>query len=82
MIRTSTRDRLVAADAREGLLLDYLQELDLEPHRQLADLVEKQGALVGVLEATRLLLHRPGERSALVAEELALEQVLGQARRS
>ena len=32
----------------------------------------------GVLEAARLLAHGAGERALLVAEQLALEQVLGQ----
>jgi hypothetical protein len=33
---------------------------------------------VGLLEATDALALRPGEGAPLVAEELALEQVLGQ----
>ena len=48
--------------------------------RHLADLVEEHGAAVGGLEQAPLLLTRVGERAALVAEQLALEQLLGQRR--
>src|SRR5262249_1975497 len=42
----------------------------------LADLVEEERAAVRELEAPRLARHRAGERAALVAEELALDQLL------
>ena len=48
--------------------------------RHLADLVEEDGAAVGGLEQAALLLPRVGERAPLVAEQLALEQLLGQRR--
>jgi glutamyl-tRNA reductase len=50
--------------------------------RHLADLVEEQRAAVGGLEEADLLAIGAGERAALVAEQLALEQGLGQAPRS
>src|SRR3954462_13451393 len=43
----------------------------------LADLVEEDGSLVGELELPRLLAGRAGERAALVAEELAFEELAG-----
>src|SRR3954469_15067812 len=46
----------------------------------LADLVEEDGSLVGELELSRLLAGRAGERAALVAEELALEELAGKGR--
>ena len=73
--RTSTRMSADAADAPEGLLLEEPQQLGLQRRRHLADLVEKHRAAVGLLEQAALLLPRVGERAALVAEQLALEQV-------
>ena len=45
--------------------------------RHVADLVEEQRPAVGQLERAPLALTRAGEGAALVAEELALEQVSG-----
>ena len=45
---------------------------------QLADLVEEERPAVGELEPAQLALVRAGERALLVAEELALEQRLGE----
>ena len=73
-------DRLVAADALEPAVLEHAQQLGLHPHRHVADLVEKQRPLAGQLEPPLLLAVGPGERPALVAEQLGLEQVLGQGR--
>jgi hypothetical protein len=71
-------ERSVPAHARERLLLDRLQQLDLERERHLADLVQEQRAAVRVLEPAGLLAHGAGECALLVAEELGLEQRLGQ----
>src|SRR5215475_5961384 len=46
----------------------------------LADLVEEDRALVGVLELSELALLRAGEGALLEAEELALEQLRWQGR--
>ena len=54
------------------------EELGLDRQGELADLVEEEGAAVGELEAAAPLLLGPGEGSALVAEELALDDGLGQ----
>ncbi len=71
-------DRLLAADALELLLLQRAQQLHLHRRRHVADLVEEQRPAVGELEPPELLLDRTGERALLVAEQLALEQRLGQ----
>jgi hypothetical protein len=47
---------------------------------QVADLVEEQGAAVGVLDLADGLLAGAGEGALLVAEELALEQRVGNGR--
>ncbi len=46
---------------------------------QLADLVEKDRAAGGSVEPAGLLAVGAGERAALVAEQLALDQALGKA---
>src|SRR6185436_5637236 len=56
------------------------QQLRLHRHRHLADLVEEDRAAVRELEAPGLLAGRSREGSLLVAEELALDQRLGQRR--
>jgi len=56
--------------------LRYAQQLGLQRQRELADLVEKDRAGVGLDEQARLVDARVGERAALVAEQLALDQPL------
>ena len=58
-------------------VLDDPQQLDLEQQRQLADLVEEQGAVVGRHEQPGVGLQRAGEGAPDVAEELALDEGLG-----
>ena len=69
-----------AAEAHELALLEHAQQLGLDRRRHLADLVEEQHAAVGLLDASRLGGDRAGERAALVAEQLRLEQLVGQRR--
>ena len=57
--------------------LDHPQQLGLEGHGQLGDLVEEERAAVGGDEEARVRLHGAGEGAADVAEELALEQGIG-----
>ena len=71
-------DLVGPADPPDLPLLEGAKELDLGPGRHLADLVEEQGAALGQLEHAFLVRDGPGERAADVAEELALEEVLGQ----
>ena len=61
----------------EGALLEDAQELALRGRRELADLVEKDRAGIAELELAQPAARGAGERSALVAEELALEKRLG-----
>ena len=69
-------DRLVAADALERLLLQQPQHLGLQGQRHVADLVEEQGAAVALLELADAAAVGAGEGALLVAEQLALQQVL------
>src|SRR4030095_3620207 len=64
----------------EDPLLEDAEELRLAVERHLADLVEEQGAPVGQLHQALLRRLGVGERALLVAEQLALEQGLGDGR--
>ena len=71
---------LVAAHALEGALLEEAEQLDLGGQRDLAHLVEEDGAAGGQLEAPLAAGDGAGERALLVAEELALQQGLAERR--
>ena len=60
--------------ALDHALLQEAQQLDLQRQRDVADLVEEQGAALGQLDLADIGLDRAGERAALVAEQLGLEQ--------
>src|SRR5262245_16759860 len=74
------RDRARPAHAVEARLLERAQELRLGRERHLADLVEEERAAVRELEAAGLARRRARERALLVAEQLALEERLGNRR--
>src|SRR5256886_13194337 len=67
-----------AAEALELALLEHAQDLGLGHGREAGDLVEEERAPVGQLEAALLPPRRAGERALLVAEQLRLEQRLGE----
>ena len=67
-----------AAEPLELAFLQDAQELRLRREAHLADLVEEQHAAGRQLDLARLGLLRAGERAALVAEQLRLEQLLRQ----
>src|SRR5262249_54175582 len=69
---------LRAADGSHLLLLQDAEQLHLHRRRHVADLVEEERAAVGLDEEARLVAERSSERTAHVAEELALEQRLGE----
>ncbi len=67
-------DDFIAAQPLETLLLEHAQQLRLGSGRKVADLVQEQGALMGLLELADPAPVRVGEGAALVAEQLALQQ--------
>ena len=73
-------DRLGAADALERMPFEHAEELGLNRGAHLADFVEHERALVGLLELADLALGGAGEGALLVAEQLALQQRLGERR--
>ena len=76
--RTSTSMVCDAADALEPAFLEDAEQLGLHGQRNLADLVEEDGAAVGQLEPALALADGAGEGPFLVAEELAFQQRFGQ----
>jgi hypothetical protein len=73
-------DGVIAAHALELAFLQHAQQLGLKGRRDLPDLIQKQRAAVGHLEAPLAQSDRAGKRSALVAEELRLQHRLRQRR--
>jgi hypothetical protein len=57
--------------------LEHAEQFRLHGERHLADLVEEDRAAARRFEEAAVILGRAGERAAAVAEELALEQGLG-----
>ncbi len=51
-------DRVVRADARDLVVFQHAQQLDLRGHRHVADFVQKQRAAVGVLELADAIASR------------------------
>jgi hypothetical protein len=68
----------LAAQPRELAVLEHLQELGLQTRMHLADLVQEDGALIGILELAELPLLGSRERALFEAEELALQELRGQ----
>jgi hypothetical protein len=66
-----------AADPVDHALLERAQELGLEAHIHLGDLVEQQRAAVGLLELADAPGDRAGEGALLVAEQLGFEERVG-----
>ena len=69
---------LVAADPRKGPFLKEPQELDLGLERKVADLVQKEGAAVGLFGPADAPGHGPREGPPFVAEKFAFDQIFGQ----
>src|SRR5271155_4284582 len=70
--------RLRRAYPQHLAVLEHAQQLSLEVRARLADLVEKQRAARGALEASEALANCAGEGSFLMAEQLALDPAVGQ----
>src|SRR5579863_3476301 len=68
------RERLIAADSLEALLLDDAQQLRLRLQVHVADLIEEEGAAFRRFEFSLAPRDSAGERSLLMTEELALDQ--------
>ena len=71
----------MAAHTVEMPVGQHTQQSRLQIERHVADFIEEQRAALGLLEATTALRLRAGERTALVAEQFAFQQILGNGRR-
>jgi len=71
------RNRLPAAKPLEGFFLKHAQQFDLCAERHIADFIQKNGAVISLLEASDALRRRAGERAAFMAEQLAFQQSFG-----
>jgi len=69
------------SDALEIAGLEHPQQLRLQVHRDVGDLVEKQGAAVGELEAADAVGLRVGEGAFHMAEQLAFKHAFRPIRR-
>ena len=64
-----------ATDAVNSTRLQNPQQLRLHRHRQVGDFIQENGAALGQFERACLGLMGPGERSFLVPEQFALDQL-------
>jgi hypothetical protein len=74
-MRVSTGHLAPAADALHRAFLENTKELHLHVGRHVADLVQKERAAVGILEAAALLADGAGEGALLMAEQFRFEQI-------
>ena len=70
-------DRRMPAHPIELAVGQHPQQAGLHLRRHIADLVQKQGAAIGLLEAAASLCRRAGEGATLMAEQFGFQQVLG-----
>ena len=70
-------DRFLASQALEASFLENAQKFGLRAGGQIADFIEEKRAAVGLLEAPDAARVGASECPALMAEEFALEQRLG-----
>ena len=70
------RNLFIAADALDVFFLEHAQQLDLGAQAQVANLIEEDGAEVGLLEAADPPGVRAGVSAAFVAEQFAFQQRL------
>src|SRR5881397_1727154 len=68
-------DRPLAADPFELAFLKQPQQLGLHRRRHVADLVEKEGAAVRLLELAEVARGGSGEGALFMTEELGLDQL-------
>src|SRR5271166_2490076 len=73
-------DQFVATDPLELLILEQAEHLGLHGFGHVANLVQEECPAVALLELADPLAVGPGEGAALVAEQLAFQQALGDGR--
>src|SRR5262249_47476571 len=58
----------------EAFALDDAEQLGLDIHRQLANLVKEQSSLVGLLKKSRMIPVRAGESAFAIAKQFRFDQ--------
>src|SRR5262249_7111190 len=71
-------DGFLATHAFETVVLEKTEELGLETGRKFRDLVQEHRSATRGLKPSRLVFDRPREGALHMAEELALEQMVGE----
>ena len=71
------RDGLAAADTLDLFFLQESQQVGLQLHRQIADLIKKQRATIGRLDPPDLTLMGASKCALFVAKQFGLDQVFG-----
>src|SRR5258708_36652966 len=69
--------RRVAAYPLDFALLQNAQEFRLHGQRHIADFVQKQSAVAGLLELAYMTARSAGERTFFVAKQFRLDQLSG-----
>ena len=67
---------LVASNARDFAVFENAKQFRLHGRRHVADLIEKNRAMIGVFEDAFTIRDRIGERALDVAEKLPFEKAL------
>src|SRR5207249_8972053 len=70
------RDLFIAANPLNVFFLEHPQQFDLCAQAQVADFIEEDGAVIGLLKAADAASVRPGERAALMPEQFTLQERL------
>ncbi len=70
-------DGLRAAESLKLALLQHAQQLGLQTERHVADFVQEDGAVIGLLETADAVADGAGKRALHVPEELGFEQSFG-----
>ncbi len=68
-------DRALTADALDFALFQHAQQFGLHGERHVADFIEKDGAVLGLLELAEMAAGRAGERSFFVSEQFGFNQL-------
>jgi hypothetical protein len=64
----------MAANPDEGTVLQHLEQFGLDREIQTADLIQKQGTVMRLLDAAEFGRHGACERSLFIAKQLSFEQ--------
>src|ERR1700679_1942580 len=67
----------MTAHANKGAVLQHLEELGLNGKVEAADLVEKERAVVGLLDTTEFGRHSASECAFFIAKEFGFQQSMG-----